>query len=89
MARAPASGPAAWLILGGYALYLAGHAAFKAVVWRTVSWPRIAAVAVLALAGLLVPHVTVLVLAACAAGVILAVAIADYLIREGTPAEKA
>ena len=83
--RAPASASAAWLLLGGYALYLAGHAAFKAVVWRTVSWPRLAAIVVLALLGLLVPHVTVLALSACAAAVILAVAVADYLLRDGTP----
>ena len=31
-----------WMILGGAALFLAGHAAFKPVVWRRVSWPRVA-----------------------------------------------
>ena len=30
--RARATAAAAWVLLGGYALYLAGHAAFKAVV---------------------------------------------------------
>jgi low temperature requirement protein LtrA len=67
------------LILGGTALFLAGHAAFKAVVWRTVSVPRLAALAVLALLGLLAPHVTVLVLAACAAVVVVGVVVADRL----------
>jgi low temperature requirement protein LtrA len=41
----------AWLILGGPALFLAGHAAFKLVVWRVLSWPRVAGIAVLALLG--------------------------------------
>jgi low temperature requirement protein LtrA len=70
---------ASWLILGGIALFLAGHAAFKAVVWRTVSWPRIAAVAVLALLGLAAPHLSALALSACAAAVVVAVAVIDYM----------
>ena len=41
----------AWMILGGPALFLAGHAAFKFVVWGVVSWPRLAGIAVLALLG--------------------------------------
>ena len=41
-----ASTAAAWMILGGPALFLAGHAAFKLVVWRFVSWPRLAGIAV-------------------------------------------
>jgi low temperature requirement protein LtrA len=83
--RARVTAAAAWLLLGGYALYLAGHAAFKAVVWRTVSWTRIAAVTVLALLGLLAPHVAMLTLAICAAAVIVAVAVADYLTRAYAP----
>jgi len=71
----------ALLILGGTALYLAGHAAFKAVVWRTVSWPRLAGVAAAGLLGLLAPHVSVLVLAGCATAVVVGVAAADYLGR--------
>ena len=82
--RARATAAAAWLLLGGYALYLAGHAAFKAVVWRTVPWSRIAAVGVLALLGLLAPHVALLTLAICAAAVIVAVAVADHLLRGQT-----
>jgi low temperature requirement protein LtrA len=41
LARPAAVGVAAtaWLILGGTGLYIAGHAAFKAVVWRELSWP--------------------------------------------------
>jgi low temperature requirement protein LtrA len=69
----------ALLILGGPALYLAGHAAFKAVVWRTVSVPRLAGIAVLALLGLLAPHVSVLILAACAAVAVIGVIVADWI----------
>jgi low temperature requirement protein LtrA len=69
----------ALLILGGPALFLAGHAAFKAAVWRKVSVPRLAGIAVLALLGLVAPHVSVLVLAACAAVVVIGVVVADWL----------
>jgi low temperature requirement protein LtrA len=69
---------AAWLILGGAGLFLAGHAAFKYVIWRVASWPRIGALAVLALLGLAAPHVSALALGACAAAVVVAVAAADF-----------
>jgi low temperature requirement protein LtrA len=72
-------GPASWMILGGVGLFLAGHAAFKAVIWRTAPWSRIIAVAVLALLGLAAPHVSALALSACAAAVVLAVAAADHV----------
>jgi low temperature requirement protein LtrA len=82
-ARSGASGTVsawvAWLVLGGPALFLAGHAAFKAVVWKRLSWPRIGAVVVLALLGLLAPHVSALVLSACSVAVVVAVAVADQL----------
>jgi len=67
----------ALMILGGSALYLAGHAAFKAVVWHTVPTTRIAAIIVLGLLGLLAAHVAVVVLAACAAAVLFALAQSD------------
>src|ERR1019366_3904816 len=79
-----------WLLLGGTALYIAGHAAFKAVVWRTASWPRIAALAVLALLGALAPHVSALVLALCTGAVVVGVCLADYVWRpsaEASPPE--
>jgi low temperature requirement protein LtrA len=75
-----------WLILGGTALYIAGHLAFKLTVWRTVSVPRAAALAVLGLLGLAAPHVTALVLSACAAATVVAVALADYVTGRGRPA---
>ena len=68
-----------WLILGGPALFLAGHAAFKAVVWRRISWHRMGAVVVLALLGLLAPHVSAVVLSACSVAVVVAVIAADQL----------
>jgi len=72
-----ASTASAWMILGGPALFLAGHAAFKLVVWRDVPWTRIAGIAVLALLGLTAKAIPELGLAACAAGVVAAVAAAD------------
>jgi low temperature requirement protein LtrA len=68
----------AWLILGGTALFIAGHAAFKIAVWRVVPWSRLAAVAVLGLLGLAAPLVPALGLGACAAAVVIAVAALDY-----------
>jgi low temperature requirement protein LtrA len=76
---AAASTPVTWMILGGPALFLAGHAAFKLVVWRVVSWPRLAGIAVLALLGLAADAIPVLALAACAAALVIAVAATDRL----------
>jgi low temperature requirement protein LtrA len=73
------SGWVAGLILAGPALFLAGHAAFKATVWRRISWPRIAAIAVLGLLGLAASHVPAVVLSACAAVVVVAVVVADQV----------
>jgi low temperature requirement protein LtrA len=71
----------AWLVLGGTALFLGGHALFKAVVWRRVSWPRVVAVIVLAALALLAPHTSALALSVCVLEVVIAVAIADRLMR--------
>jgi low temperature requirement protein LtrA len=76
---ASARSATAWMVLGGPALFLAGHAAFKLVVWRYVSWPRMAGIAVLALLGLAARSIPELGLAACAAGVVAAVAVTDRL----------
>jgi low temperature requirement protein LtrA len=69
------------MILGGPALFLAGHAAFKLVVWRVVSWPRVAGIAVLALLAPAAKAIPELGLAACAAGVVIAAAATDRLRR--------
>lgn len=81
------SAPVSAMVLGGAALFLIGHALFKAAVWRTVSRARIAGVAALGLLGAAAPYVTALVLSICTALVILAVATADYLTEHtGQPA---
>jgi hypothetical protein len=67
------------MILGGTGLFIAGHAAFKAILWQRVSWPRITALLVLGCLGALAPHVSVLVLSTCAAAVVVAVAVADFV----------
>ncbi len=83
LSRPAASGTVStgWLVLGGTALFIAGHAAFKYAVWQVVSWPRLAAIAVLGLLGLAAPYVSALALAACAAAVVLALAAVDYRFR--------
>jgi low temperature requirement protein LtrA len=75
----PASAAAAWMILGGPALFLAGHAAFKLVIWRVVSWPRLAGIAALTLLALAAGAISALALAACAAVLVIAVAASDRL----------
>jgi low temperature requirement protein LtrA len=76
-----------WLVVGGVALFLAGHAVFKAVVWRLVSWPRVIAVAVLLLLLLLAPHVSALTLGIATLVVVIAVAVADRVTHPSTLAE--
>jgi len=71
---------AAWLILGGVALYLVGHALFKAVVWQVVAWSRLGGAAILVLLVPLGPHVAGLALAAATVVVIAGVAVADRLV---------
>jgi len=86
---AVASTASAWMILGGPALFLAGHAAFKLVVWRALSWPRLAGIAALGLLGLAAGAIPALALSACAAGVVVAVAVSDrlpWLPRSAEPA---
>ena len=83
----PASAAAAWMILGGPALFLVGHAAFKLVVWRVISWPRLAGVAGLALLALAAHAIPALALAACAAVLVTAVAVSDRLPWLPHPAE--
>jgi low temperature requirement protein LtrA len=78
-----ATAPSAWMILGGPALFLAGHAAFKFVVWRVFPWTRVAAVAVLALLALAVPVLPEIGLAACVAVVVALVAAADRRVPRG------
>jgi low temperature requirement protein LtrA len=83
----------AWLLLGGIALFLGGHALFKAVVWRRPSWPRLGGIVALAALGAIAPHVTRLTLAVCSVAVIVVVAIVDRLtysarLQSATPTER-
>ena len=82
-----------WLILGGTGLYILGHLAFKLTVWGRLSWSRVGGLIAVALLGLLAPHVSALVLSACAAAVVVGIATADYWQRreagDGEPAEAA
>jgi low temperature requirement protein LtrA len=87
---AAASTASAWMILGGPALFLLGHTAFKFVVWRLVSWPRLAGIVALALLALASRAIPALALAACAAGVVAAVAVTDRIpVLSRHPAEPA
>jgi low temperature requirement protein LtrA len=81
LAHASAVGAAAttWMVLGGAALFLAGHALFKGVVWRMTPWSHIVAIILLALLGLLAPHVSALALGICAAAVVIGVAVTDRI----------
>jgi low temperature requirement protein LtrA len=82
--RQPRGHPASstvWLLLGGPALFLLGHAMFKAVVWRTVSAPRVVAATVLVA---LVPagtHLPVIALAWLVAAIVVGVAVADRILH--------
>lgn len=85
---APATPAAALFTLGGPALFLAGHAAYKAVLWRTLPTSRIAAVVLLlALVPLCVGlGATVAVCATLALVVTVAVIVADrFRVRPGVP----
>jgi len=75
------------LVLGGTALFLVGHAVFKGVVFRLVSWPRVVAAAVLMALLLLAPHVTELVLSIVTLAVVLCVPIADRLLHPAWDAQ--
>jgi len=79
LAQPAAVGRAAtsWMVVGGAALFLAGHVLFKRVIWGVISWPRVAAIAVLLLLLLLAPHVTALALNIVVVLVLVAVAVSD------------
>jgi hypothetical protein len=74
------------MTLGGPALFVAGHAAFKSVIWRHVSWTRLAGIALLAILALTVPVIPEITLAACAAAVVAATAAARVGISRETGA---
>jgi len=82
-----AHAPTRWMIAGGTVLFLVGHALFKAIVWRVVPWTRLAAAAALAVLFAALSHVSALALGTCALAAVLAVALADRVLRPNeTPA---
>jgi low temperature requirement protein LtrA len=74
------------MVIGGAVLFLAGHVMFKRVIWGTISWPRVAALAVLLLLLLLAPHVTALALNIVVVLILVAVAASDRLYGRAVPA---
>jgi low temperature requirement protein LtrA len=78
-------GDVTWLIVGGTGLFLLGHAAFKATVWRVIPWSRLAGVVVLAALALLDGHVSQLALGVAAGLVAIAVAASDRLFFPADP----
>jgi low temperature requirement protein LtrA len=87
---AASAGPVtAWLVLGGTALFLAGHAAFKETVWRVVPWTRLAAIAALGLLGAVATSISALALGAVTTAVVVLVAASDRLpVRADHPARQ-
>jgi len=69
----------AWFVLGGTAVFLAGHAAFKATVWRTVPWRRLTAIVVLGLLGIVATSISALTLGALTTIVVILLAASDRL----------
>jgi low temperature requirement protein LtrA len=68
-----------WLTLGGTALFIAGHALFKAVVWRVVAWARVVAVVVLVALVPIGRSLPALAIGAIALAVVLIVLVLDHV----------
>lgn len=66
-----------WTTLGGIALYIAGHAAFKFVVWRRVPVAHLLAVVVLASAGVVGGQLSALSVGVVGAMVLIGLCVAD------------
>jgi low temperature requirement protein LtrA len=76
-ASAASDGATRWLVCGGTALFLAGHAAFKMVIWRVVPWSRLLAVVALAVLGVASGGLSSRVLGGLALLIVLALIVAD------------
>jgi low temperature requirement protein LtrA len=74
------AGPTALMILGGSALYVAGHALFKVRVFEHRPWSRVAAIVVLVAASIIGPALPALVVGLVAAIVMFAVALSDRVV---------
>jgi low temperature requirement protein LtrA len=72
----------ALMLVGGSALFLAGHAMFKVTVWNVMPWSRLVATAVLLAFIPLAAALPDLVVGAVAATVVIAVAISDPFLSQ-------
>ena len=77
------------MVVGGPALFLAGHALYKFAVWRVVSWPRVGAIVVLGLLLLASGRLPALVLGACVIAVVVAVAVSTGFSIRSRPRREA
>jgi len=75
----PSTASTAWLVLGGTALFLAGHAAFKFVVWNTVPLTRLVAILVLVLFGAVATSLPALALSGATAALVVLLTASDRL----------
>jgi len=89
---ASAGAATALMLVGGSAVFLAGHAMFKATVWHVRPWSRLVAIAVLAVFSLIAPSLPDLLVGGIAAVIVLAVAVTDPFLsqrHERTPQPRA
>jgi low temperature requirement protein LtrA len=77
------------LVIGGAALFLAGHVLFKRVIWGVISWPRAVAIAVLLLLLPVAPYIAALALSIVVVLVLLAVAVSDRVLSREAHAPEA
>lgn len=70
-----------WLVLGGVALFLIGHALFKQVVWHVWPWTRVGGLAAVVLLIPVAPHVSAIALGVATLIVLVCVAIADRIMH--------
>jgi low temperature requirement protein LtrA len=73
----PAGAATALMLVGGSAIFLAGHAMFKVAVWHVRPWSRLAAIAFLVAFSFVAVALPALLVGAVAAAVVLAVGISD------------
>jgi len=78
-----------WMVIGGSVLFLVGHVLFKRVIWGVISWPRVAAIAILVVLLLPAPHLAALALNIVVVLVLLAVAVGDRIYARRAPATEA
>jgi len=83
----PVEAAAAWLILGGPALFLAGGVWFKFAVFRRISASRSGGLVLLGLAALAAPYLTSLTLSAAATAALIVVAAWETLTLPTTDAQ--